>query len=396
MTKYLGTNLSLFFLLGIGTLILLYFFIAFWGPKGLMKVNRIGFRFGVFIFISACLNILMGILNGFAGFMNVRFSLVMFMISFLLIFFQKRRLSFLRVCSISFKVIFVINSMALLVQLALFILDYTTLVTDIQYFLGIKVSALALNTRMVFGYTVLRPVGLFGGLQGGVYMTIIGAMVWNMCTFRSVFVRGFFWLCIILFCLFLGAGQNSLISVICACTFELLMSPKKFRVRIVLLLFPLLIIVFILGIQDSKHFDSKKEDSMMSVYLDSLNINQYSTKPECFFFGCSLNIGDSDLVAEPKYRSKLNYISDNGLIPFALSIGLLYLFIHLIGILVFLKKSRLENRLKITIFTLGVAQLGTVIHYNIGWGSGVFSFLLLSFFHIEYRYIRSLKKSRNR
>jgi len=149
--------------------------------------------------------------------------------------------------------------------------------------------------------------------------------------------------------------------------------------------------LFYQGIKGSSHTKIENENSMARIYLDTLSMGKDIQNPECFIFGCSLNSEHNRLVNDSDHE----YIFyDVGLIMFSYSFGLFYLLVFCIGLLAFYKRSRSGMQLKAVIFTIGVAQLTTLSHMPIGWGSGVVAFLLFGLFHIKYRSIRSYQMSR--
>lgn len=377
--------------------------------KFIFKANKTFLILGLLIVLSGLLNLCAVSIYDLSP-INIRYSIVVFITGFGLIFFQNQNKTVLKFSSRCFLWIFWINALIIVSQVFFYHISLDVLLS-IQKAIVVDENVVMLR-RPAFGTSLIRPIGIFGSLHGGIYLIAVGAMIWIM-KIKKIVSRSFFWLMLMLFFVITGAGQTLLVTIVCCGTYEFLKASRKKKVVICIFIIPAILSIILIWANSISHLDVNTPSTMLGVYsLTGLGF-KYFEPSVCFLTGCSLNNnvweamiskGSSEYAAMPHY----GYLVDNGLINVLLSFGLLFMVFSSLILVIFWKRTEREkkrlyrykhllrgNRVdintKLIILVVGLSQLITAVHYPVGWGLGVVIFLLFSILHLKYRSLISNK-----
>jgi len=368
------------------------------------------FFFGFFFIFIFALNLLSIYLNGYFPIFNHRTPILILLSGLLLILFQRPNYKYLKWLSSIFKILALLNLIIVLGELFFYYTNLNTLKLIRNLFAHSEAAKSLLGRDSFFGY-VVRPNGLFGGPQiAATFIVLFGSSKLMLCAHRiKIAKRLLLWIMLIFFTMLMGNGTPIVIAIAIACTYEYLHSSIKNRRVIVFLFLPFLVFMLIkwnnkvlphhaFGIDFAAVEAYNKDNecsvscnnSIQSLYLESVNVIPYFKNNNCFIFGCGLdNIKfmeqNVDITPELLVLYPLaGYIGDLGIIVFLNSFGGLYFVAIMAFLIVFYFNAKVAKETKIIIIALAVGNLMTLLHYSLTFTGTGFSLMCINACYILY------------
>jgi len=368
------------------------------------------FFFGfIFIFIFG-LNLLSIYLNGYSSIFNHRTPFLILLSGLLLILFQRPNYKYLRWLSSIFKILALLNLIIVLGELFFYYTDLNTLKLIRNLFYHSADAKSLLGRNSFFGY-VVRPNGLFGGPQiAATFIVLFGSSKLMLNAHKiKIAIRLLLWIMLIFCTSLMGNGTPIVIAVAIGCTYEYLHSSLRNRMIIVFLFLPFLVFMLIKwnNVMSPYHnVDSdfakttslnKHEDglvyinnSIQSIYLDSINVIPYFKNNNCFIFGCGLDnikFMEQHVEITPELQAlypTVSYMGDLGIIVFLNSFGGAYFIVIMAFIIVFYFKARVAKETKNILIALAIGNLMTLLHYSLTFTGTGFALLCINACYIIY------------
>ncbi|MBU2510533.1 hypothetical protein KJ966_04315 [bacterium] len=372
-----------------------------------MVKGKKGYIYLGFLFIGvAVINLLSTVINSYINVLHPRYLIIILLTAVLLIFQQKSTSLFQKVFIFIFHAIFVINLLIISIEVVLYWFNFETGYSFQSVISESGYNVAGIERRVIFPLSaipglefVIRPIGMFADIHASLYILFSCLLTYIMIHKIERRKRLIYWFLLLILCFCLNGGQAIIATICSILVYEWLKSNSSGRIIIVLLILPVMAFLMLTWFNTQNYLNSQNMSSAYTVIDNTLITLKYFPSLSCYLWGCSLSPNEIFEVLEnaPGFSSEIQNSGisflgiDNGLIGFLLSFGALYLMLYFIGIVALI---RLKVDIKYEFIAILTFQFMTIVHYPIGWGSGVFAFVFLNLIYVRWYYSNLHKKNK--
>jgi hypothetical protein len=346
-----------------------------------VKVPVRWFKFGVAFIALGLTNLFVSVyVNDFISIINIRYVLVEITLGVFILSLSNYN-KYLYVFSNKIFVVMAVSNLLIILAEQFFWFFDKGLLADLQRVIAPANSFHGLINRPAFGFQLIRPLGLFGGVHAASLFVLISFLRFMALKNLSSMKKNVYWLVFLLFIFSLQSGQTIILSGFAFFVAFIIGKKNIFMPMAILFLF--LLPILFLWLSSVGHFDDKQY-SMLYIFMNSFEFLFIFPNSECFLFGCSLNNTEILELASSQdgFNENIAY-TDNGFISSPLAFGAMFYVVYFIfcfSIFKLKNHSNTKATLSVGSFVLGA----TIIHYPIGFGAGLYALFLMNFYYLYH------------